>query len=227
MIATWIKRMREQRGMTAAELARALGVPSGTVSRWETGERVPSASMCVRLARVFGTDPHEVLRLAGREKPAPAYLQLHELVDRIERYREEELALIRSFFDRIAVVFVPVVGNYPAEALQPYPTGQVTALAEEAGDDPIALKITTALHPRFGVVPGDHVIVDRSRQPEPGDPCLLAGTRLRFAWRVERDSETWWIDAENGLPIRDETEIIGTVVTMRPTGDRRYLEVGL
>ncbi len=46
---------------------------------------------------------------------------------------------------------------------------------------------------------------------------LLAGARLQLAWR----GESWWVSAEDGLPIHDDLTVVGTVVTIRPTGSRR------
>lgn len=44
-----IRAWREERGLSQADLARALGVTQATVSRWETGERPPPLPM-LRLA---------------------------------------------------------------------------------------------------------------------------------------------------------------------------------
>ena len=54
-----------RRGWNAAELARRLQVPSGTISRWMTGERQPSSRSCDLLADVLGVDLDLVLTLAG------------------------------------------------------------------------------------------------------------------------------------------------------------------
>ena len=53
-----------------AELARRLQVPSGTISRWMTGERQPSPRSCDLLADVLGVDLNLVLALAGH-RPGP------------------------------------------------------------------------------------------------------------------------------------------------------------
>ena len=57
-------------GWNAAELARRLQVPSGTISRWMTGERQPSSRSCDLLADVLGVDLDLVLTLAGH-RPGP------------------------------------------------------------------------------------------------------------------------------------------------------------
>lgn len=47
-----IRDIRKRRGLTQAQLERALGVSSPTVSRWETGVMLPSGTAC-KLMRVF------------------------------------------------------------------------------------------------------------------------------------------------------------------------------
>ena len=71
----WLRGQLRRRGWNAAELARRLHVPSGTISRWMTGERQPSSRSCDLLADVLGADLDLVLTLAGHrpgpEAPAP------------------------------------------------------------------------------------------------------------------------------------------------------------
>ena len=71
----WLRGQLRRRGWNAAELARRVQVPSGTISRWMTGERQPSSRSCDLLADVLGVDLDLVLTLAGHrpgsEAPAP------------------------------------------------------------------------------------------------------------------------------------------------------------
>src|ERR687898_1191527 len=66
----WLRGQLRRRGWNAAELARRLHVPSGTISRWMTGERQPSSHSCDLLADVLGVDLDLVLTLAGH-RPGP------------------------------------------------------------------------------------------------------------------------------------------------------------
>ena len=66
----WLRGQLRRRGWNAAELARRLQVPSGTISRWMTGERQPSPRSCDLLADVLGVDLDLVLALAGH-RPGP------------------------------------------------------------------------------------------------------------------------------------------------------------
>ena len=53
MLATKIKKLRKEKGMTQADLAKAVGVSCGTVAMWETGKRRPGYDMLNNLCRVF------------------------------------------------------------------------------------------------------------------------------------------------------------------------------
>lgn len=52
-LSTTIRQFRLKRGMSQADLARALGVRNTAVSRWELMEAAVSADALLRLARVF------------------------------------------------------------------------------------------------------------------------------------------------------------------------------
>ena len=47
------RRIRQQAGLTLAEVAKALGVDESSVSRWEGGSRQPRADVAVRWAQLL------------------------------------------------------------------------------------------------------------------------------------------------------------------------------
>lgn len=53
MFADRIKELRKERNMTQVDLAKALGVSTGTVAMWETGKRNPSFDMLNTLSDLF------------------------------------------------------------------------------------------------------------------------------------------------------------------------------
>ena len=63
MIAEQIKLLREKRGMTQADLSRALGVTRSGVNAWEMGISVPSTQYLVELAVLFGVSTDYLLGL--------------------------------------------------------------------------------------------------------------------------------------------------------------------
>lgn len=61
-----IKRLREAKGMTQAELARAVKASKATVCLWESGGRRPGLDYLMALADVFGCPVDVIL---GRDRP--------------------------------------------------------------------------------------------------------------------------------------------------------------
>ncbi|MCA0944534.1 helix-turn-helix domain-containing protein [Salipiger pacificus] len=56
-----IRRLREARDWTQADLAKRMGTTNVTISRWESGSRVFSSSILRKLAEVFKVSPQEIL----------------------------------------------------------------------------------------------------------------------------------------------------------------------
>ena len=61
MVAERIKRLREIKGLTQAELAKYLGITRSSVNAWEQGISVPSTQYIVELARTFGVSTDYLL----------------------------------------------------------------------------------------------------------------------------------------------------------------------
>lgn len=72
-ISAFLARLRrglEKRGMSQAELARALGVGEATVSEWFTRGRVPQGDVFLRLPAVLRMNGHWLLTGNGPEELA-------------------------------------------------------------------------------------------------------------------------------------------------------------
>ena len=54
-LAENIRMLRKERGLTQEQLAEAMGITVGTVSKWETGSCVPDVSLMMELAEFFET----------------------------------------------------------------------------------------------------------------------------------------------------------------------------
>jgi transcriptional regulator with XRE-family HTH domain len=66
-----------------SQLAADLGVSHATVSRWLSGEDIPSIQSCRRLAEYSGVPPEKVLSIVGHlprvaEKTAPEWPEFRE-----------------------------------------------------------------------------------------------------------------------------------------------------
>jgi len=59
-----MKELREKAVMSQPEVASAVGVTPATVSRWESGKRMPRPAHIRRLAELFKVDPQVVRQVA-------------------------------------------------------------------------------------------------------------------------------------------------------------------
>ncbi len=65
LFADTLKKLRTKKGLTQNQLARAMFVNNTTISKWESGSRLPSADMIARLARVLEVDVGTLLSTAA------------------------------------------------------------------------------------------------------------------------------------------------------------------
>ena len=56
LFADTLKRLRTKKNLSQNQLAKAMFVNRATISKWESGSRMPDASMITRLARVLEVD---------------------------------------------------------------------------------------------------------------------------------------------------------------------------
>lgn len=62
-IRTRVREYRQERGLSQAELALALGVSRQTINAIETGRYIPSLPLAISLARFFSRPVEEVFSL--------------------------------------------------------------------------------------------------------------------------------------------------------------------
>ena len=71
-----IKRLREAKCMTQAELGEKLGVGGKAVSKWECGAGAPDIALLPRLSELLGVDTEALLRgELGENAPSPGNLR--------------------------------------------------------------------------------------------------------------------------------------------------------
>jgi len=63
IIASPLKRCRIAAGLTQKQLADAIGVPQQHISRWETGERTPTAETLLKISKVLKCTMEELIEL--------------------------------------------------------------------------------------------------------------------------------------------------------------------
>jgi len=71
LFAETLRRLRTERGISQSQLGKQLFVNHSTVARWESGSRLPDASMIPRLADALGVDANTLFNLAARSDENP------------------------------------------------------------------------------------------------------------------------------------------------------------
>ena len=66
-----LRKLREEKGLTQTELAKKLFVNHSTINRWESGTRLPDATMIVRLTDCLGADSNMLFSLAAKSEESP------------------------------------------------------------------------------------------------------------------------------------------------------------
>ena len=66
LFANTLRELRMEKGLTQIQLAGLMFVNKATVSKWESGNRLPDAAMILRLARVLGVDVGALLSASAR-----------------------------------------------------------------------------------------------------------------------------------------------------------------
>lgn len=67
LFADKLRKLRMKKGLTQNQLADLLFVNRATVTKWESGSRLPDAAMITRLARVLEVDVGMLLSTAPKK----------------------------------------------------------------------------------------------------------------------------------------------------------------
>lgn len=92
-LADRIKNLREQAGLTQAEVARSLGLSRSGVNAWEMGLSVPSTQYVVELAKKFDVSTDYLLGMENTSTVSVKGLsekQVSALIQIIECFRDVE-----------------------------------------------------------------------------------------------------------------------------------------
>lgn len=93
MLKDFVRAQRTARGITQAELGRALGATQVAVCKWESGKSMPAPDLIIKLADFFNVSVDEVM---GIEKKDSATKELSEakqaMLDLIDSLSDEQVA---------------------------------------------------------------------------------------------------------------------------------------
>ncbi len=97
-----IKLLREQSNLTQIELAKQINVSNTTLSQYETGQRVPSDDIKIKIATYFGVSldfllGQEKIKVAHNELPLSQELQ--DLLTVASDLSDEDLQKAREYVE--------------------------------------------------------------------------------------------------------------------------------
>lgn len=116
-----LKTYRKRKGMSQAQLSEALGVGRTTLTKWETGENIPSIEVLDKLASILNISTDDLL---GREpiidkfkrdeqnvRLLSYYSKLNDFGKREAVKRVSELCLIPQYTVKEAVNNMPIAAH--------------------------------------------------------------------------------------------------------------------
>ena len=107
-IGSFLKELRNEKGITQEQFAEILGVSGRSVSRWETGSNMPDISLLVEIADYFDVSIPEIIN--GERKSEKMNEEVKEVAEAMSNYAttEKETLIknvrIHSIIGSIAVI---------------------------------------------------------------------------------------------------------------------------
>ena len=78
LFADTLKKLRYDKGLSQSDIAKQMYVTKATVSRWESGTRLPDAVMISRLSTVLGADVNVLLNAAVQSDECPNVIMVDD-----------------------------------------------------------------------------------------------------------------------------------------------------
>lgn len=85
---SFLKVLRNEKGLTQEQLAEKLGVSGRTVSRWENGNNMPDLSILVELSDFYEVDIREIID--GERKSENMNEELKDTMEKVAEYVEAD-----------------------------------------------------------------------------------------------------------------------------------------
>lgn len=87
-IGSFLKELRNEKGLTQVQLAEQLNVSNRSVSRWETGSTLPDISILVELAEFYEIDIKEIID--GERKSETMEEEMRDTLVKVAEYTNED-----------------------------------------------------------------------------------------------------------------------------------------
>ena len=119
-IGSFLKELRNEKGITQEQAAEKFGVTQRTVSRWETGNNMPDISMLVYLAEFYDVDVREIID--GERKSETMNEEVKETLGKVADYTEAMNArAMKKGVITMCIVFILLVMISTYKDLSPAP----------------------------------------------------------------------------------------------------------
>ena len=100
LFADTMKKLREEKGLSQNEIAKRMYVTRTTVSRWESGHRLPDAAMITRLSGVLGVDVDLLISAAAQSDENPVVI----MVDDNKVFLNDGMPIIEEIIPNATVI---------------------------------------------------------------------------------------------------------------------------
>ena len=101
-IGAFLKQLRKEKDLTQEELAEKFYISSKTVSRWETGSRVPDLTTLVELAEFYEVDIRELIY--GEHQTDPLDNISNDTLKKVAEYAKEEKEKEKKKFNKYMII---------------------------------------------------------------------------------------------------------------------------
>lgn len=110
LFAKTLKKLRKEKGLSQVQLGKLMFVNNSTITRWESGNRLPDAAMISRLASVLEVDVSTLLSTAAESDESPNII----MVDDNKVILSDSLLILEE-----VVPDATIAGfNWPQEAIE-------------------------------------------------------------------------------------------------------------
>ena len=119
-IGSFLKELRQEKGMTQEQLAEQLNVSNRSVSRWETGSNLPDLSMLIILAEYYDVTVGEIID--GKRKSEKMNEEVKDTLEKVVSYNEmRNLKSMKKGIMTMGIVFLIMVQISLWKELSPAP----------------------------------------------------------------------------------------------------------
>ena len=117
LFAETLKRLRKEKGLSQLQLGEQMFVNHSTIARWESGSRLPDASMITRLSKILEVDVNTLLSSAAESDESPCII----MVDDNRAILSDSLTVLEDVIPNATITGF----NWPKEAIEYAKTNRV------------------------------------------------------------------------------------------------------